>query len=116
MMPFRKRRVARPGVSVPDPQLPPPQRRGSWPSLLTRILTVAAGTLVLVGAVAISFVVFVIVLTALLVIGLYAWWKTRHIRRQLKEQLNAQRPAAPRGDIIEGEVIRKRDSDPPRSS
>jgi len=67
---------------------------------------------VLIGAVAISFVVFVIVLTALVVIGLYLWWKTRHFRRQLKEQLNAQRPAAPRGVTIEGEVIHKQDSEP----
>lgn len=103
-----------------DPRLPPllqsGRRRGSLPTLLTRILTVAAGAVVLIGAVAISFVVFVIVLTALLVIGLYVWWKTRHVRRQLAEQLNARRAeaAAPRGDIIEGEVIRKRDSEEPR--
>jgi hypothetical protein len=39
-------------------------------------------------------------------------WKARHFRRQLAEQLNAQRSGAPRGDTIEGEVIHKRDSDP----
>jgi hypothetical protein len=82
------------------------------PGLFKSILTVAAGALVLIGAVAISFVVFVIVLTALLVVGLYVWWKTRHLRRQLAEQLNAQRSAGPRGDTIEGEVIHKRDSEP----
>jgi hypothetical protein len=100
---------------VHDPRLPPPFRAGRWRgsgNLLTRILTVAAGTLVLIGAVAISFVVFVIVLTAVLVIGLYVWWKSRHFRRQLKEQLNAQRAGAPRGDIIEGEVIRKDEAKP----
>ena len=115
-----------PGVSVHDPRLPPPfqrgRQRGGLPSLLTRILTVAAGALVLIGAVAISFVVFVIVLAALLVIGLYVWWKTRHIRRRLEEQLNAQRSdaqrsdeqraGAPRGETIEGEVLHKRESDP----
>jgi len=106
-------RCAPPVGSVYDPQLPPPRRwRSSSPGILTRILAVAAGTLVLIGAVAISFVVFVIVLTALLVIGLYVWWKTRHFRRQLKEQLNAQRSDTPRGDIIEGEFTRKDDSDP----
>ena len=94
-----------------DPRLPPSGRRSS-PGLFTRILTIAAGALVLVGAVAISFVVFVIVLTALLIVGLYLWWKTRHIRRQLEEKLNASRPAAPRGETIEGEVIHKRDSGP----
>jgi ABC-type bacteriocin/lantibiotic exporter with double-glycine peptidase domain len=101
---------------VHDPRLPPPppsgRRRGFSPGLFTRILTVAAGTLVLIGAVAISFVVFVVVLTALLVIGLYLWWKTRHLRRQLKERMDAQRAGAARGETIEGEAIHKRESDP----
>jgi len=116
--PFDSGAACAPEVSVHDPRLPPPlqsgRRRGSSPGLLTRILAVAVGTIVLIGAVAISFVVFVIVLTALLVIGLYVWWKTRHFRRQLAEQLNAQRPDRPRGETIEGEVIHKSDSDPPQ--
>lgn len=105
-----------PGAPVNDPRLPPLLQSGRRraPGLLARILTVAAGTLVLIGAVAISFVVFVIVLTALLVIGLYVWWKTRHLRRQLAEQLNASRSSEPRGETIEGEVIHKHESDPPQ--
>jgi hypothetical protein len=70
---------------------------------------------VLIGAVAISFVVFVIALAALIVIGLYLWWKTRHIRRHLEEQLSTPPPprsSAPRGETIEGEVIHKHESDP----
>ena len=107
-----------------DPPRPPPllpgRRRSSAPGLLTRIVAIAVGALALVGAVAISFVVFVIVLAALLVIGLYVWWKSRHFRRQLREQLNAQRAGTPRGDIpqgdiIEGEVISRKESDPPRN-
>lgn len=94
------------------PPLPPGRRPGFSPGLLTRILSVAAGAVVLIGAVAISFVVFVVVLTALLVIGLYVWWKTRHLRRQLKEQFDAQRAEVPRGETIEGEVISKRESAP----
>jgi predicted membrane protein len=80
--------------------------------VLKSVLTVAAGALVLIGAVAISFVVFVVVLAALLVFGVYVWWKTRHLRRQIEEQLNAQQSDSPRGETIEGEVLRKRDSDP----
>jgi len=107
-----------PGVLVHDPRLPPPflpaGRGGTWRARLTRILTVAAGTLVLIGAVAISFVVFAIALAVLLVIGLYLWWKSRHIRRQLAEQLNARRSGTPPppGDVIEGEFVRKDESDP----
>jgi hypothetical protein len=98
---------------VHDRRLPPPRRR-SPPGLFTRILAIAGGTLLLIGAVAISFVVFVIVLAGLLVFGLYLWWKTRHLRRQLAEHLNAPRSEPPRGDTIEGEVIHKHDSDPPQ--
>lgn len=74
--------------------------RGSLRSLLTRILTVAAGTLVLISAVTISFVVIVIVLTALIVIGLYVWWKTQDLRCWLEEHMNASRAGAPRGEVI----------------
>jgi hypothetical protein len=82
---------------------------GRWPSLLTRILAIAGGLLVLAGAVAISIVVFAIALAAVLIFGLYFWWKKRDVIRQLRAQM--RRPPAPfnDGDVIEGEVVRKED-------
>lgn len=80
------------------------------PGLLTRILAFAAGVVVLAAAVAISIVVFAVVLAALLLFGIYVWWKTRDLRRQMR----AQRAD---NDVIEGEFIRKDDPDrekPPR--
>jgi Flp pilus assembly protein TadB len=79
---------------------------GRSTGLLTRILTLAGGAVLLVGAIAISIVVFVVVLAAIVVFGLYLWWKTRHIRRQLRARRHDD-------NVIEGEVIRK-DESPPR--
>ena len=70
--------------------------------LFARVLTITAGVAVLIGAVAVSIVVFAIALTGLLIFGLYFWWRTRHVRRQL--QAMRARPA--NDDVIEGEVIR----------
>jgi len=67
------------------------------PSLLTKVLAVVVGVAFLVGAVAISFVLFAIALTGLLIFGVYVWWKTRDLRRELKFRAQG-------GDIIEGEV------------
>jgi Flp pilus assembly protein TadB len=76
-----------------------------FPSLLTRILAVAAGAVVLIGAVAISFVLFTIALAVLVAFGVYVWWKTRHLRRQLKTELPQE------GTVIEGEVNWRKDVD-----
>jgi hypothetical protein len=92
------------------------------PSWLTKILAVTVSAALLVGAIAISLVVFVIALSAVLIFGLYVWWKTRGLRAQIRAQREeALRQASgryegkpPEGDIIEGEVIRepRRDKNP----
>jgi hypothetical protein len=96
------------------PQLTHRGRRsgGGWSGLLTRILAVAGGLLVLAGAVAISLVVFAVALTGLLLFGLYFWWKKRDVIKQMREMhAQMQRPSPyDNGDVIEGEVIRKKDS------
>jgi hypothetical protein len=69
------------------------------PSLLTKVLAVVGGALVLVGAIAVSLVLFAIVLTGVVVFGTYLWWKTRDLRKQLRAR-------ADEASIIEGEVIR----------
>lgn len=74
------------------------------PSLLTKIIAIAGGVVVLAGAVAISLVVLAVVLTVGLVVAIYLWWKTRDVRKQLRER---HRPESREGTIIEGEVIRE---------
>lgn len=75
------------------------------PTLLTKILAVAASAVVLIGAVAISFVLFTIALAVLVAFGVYVWWKTRHLRRQLRTEFPKE------GTVIEGEVNWSKDVD-----
>ena len=92
-----------------NPETPRLDHRGGRssvgaPSLLTKVLAVVVGVAVLVGAVAVSFVLFVVALTGLLIFGVYVWWKTRALRRELR--FRAQGGDVIEGNVIEGEVIR----------
>ncbi|MFO7189314.1 MAG: hypothetical protein DIU74_006465 [Pseudomonadota bacterium] len=64
-------------------------------------LAIAASVVLLIGAVAVSILVFSVVLTAMAVGAVYLWWKTRSIRRQMRAQRRDL-------NIIEGEVVRDR--------
>jgi Flp pilus assembly protein TadB len=69
------------------------------PGFLGKLLAAVAGAVLLVSAFMVSLLVFAVALAgALLLVG-YVWWKTRDLRRQMRE-----RP--PGGHVIEGEVIR----------
>jgi O-antigen/teichoic acid export membrane protein len=73
--------------------------RRRTPGLLSRLLTAGVAIVLLVGALALSLFVIAAGALAAAVAGSYLWWKTRELRRRLREQ--------PRGGrIIEGEVIR----------
>jgi hypothetical protein len=69
------------------------------PGLLSRVLTVVVGVAAVAGAIAISIFVFIAFAIAAVLVGSYLWWKTRALRRRLREQ------PPPGGRIIEGEVI-----------
>jgi len=105
----------------PSKQLP---RQEKGP--IAQLLTVIVGLVALAGAFMFSLVFFAVVAVLVLTFGLYFWWKTRAIRRQIREQMAAQQerntsaqaeggpfasrpaePEAPRaGDVIEGEAVR----------
>jgi hypothetical protein len=53
------------------------------------------------GTIALSIFVFLAVAVAAMLVGGYLWWKTRPLRRQLRER----QPLG--GRIIEGEAIRE---------
>jgi len=73
--------------------------RRRTPGLLSRLLTAGVAIVLLVGTLALSLFVIAAGALAAAVAGSYLWWKTRELRRRLREQ--------PRGGrIIEGEVIR----------
>jgi membrane associated rhomboid family serine protease len=68
------------------------------PSLPVTVLTFASAVVLLVVAFMFSLLAFAILgIVGLLVWG-YLWWKTRELRRQMREQ-------PPGGRVIEGEAI-----------
>ena len=82
---------------------------------VAQLLTVIGGALVLGAAFMFSLVFFAVLAIAGLIFWLYFMWKTRALRRQMREQLDAQAgargPASPppgsaSGEVIEGEAIR----------
>lgn len=87
---------------------------------LAQLLTVIGGALVLGAAFMFSLVFFAVLAIAGLIFWLYFMWKTRALRRQMREQIDAQMGAqssgpatsAPAsGDIIDGEAVRVVDED-----
>lgn len=74
------------------------------PGLLRKLVAAVAGTVVLVGLFMLSIVVLAVVAAVGLAGGIYLWWRTRELRKQLREHARA-RPAG--GRVIDGEVIRE---------
>lgn len=71
--------------------------------LPARILSLVAGVVLLVLALTFSLLLFAVVTAVAAVVGLYLWWKTRDLRRQMREQ-------PPGGRVFEGEVVREPES------
>jgi len=69
------------------------------PSLLGRIAAVLAGAVALVVAFMFSVVALAIVSVVILVGVGYVWWKTRDLRRRLREN-------PPGGRVIDGDALR----------
>lgn len=80
-----------------------PRHQVQRPGLVRKLGAAIAGTLILVGAFMLSIVVLAVVALAGLAGGAYLWWRTRELRKRLREHARA-RPAD--GRIIEGEVMR----------
>lgn len=87
-----------------DPQRPQLGHRTSLGSraqgLVVKALTAVATVVILVGAMAMSIVVFAAAAMLLCVVGLYVWWKLRQLRRQAPSRFVQD-------DVIEGVVVRK---------
>lgn len=75
------------------------------PSLLRKVAALAA-TLVLLGlALVFSVLVLAVVLTAGAIALGYLWWRTRELRKQLRD--HPPGGAVIEGEVIEGEVIER---------
>ncbi|MFM0058402.1 hypothetical protein PQR64_22515 [Paraburkholderia phytofirmans] len=55
-------------------------------SLLAKVLAVVIGAALLVVGFAVSLVMLAVILGAGIVVGGFVWWKTRDLRRQIREQ------------------------------
>lgn len=92
---------------------------GRPPSLWQKIVGGVAMVGVFALALTISVALFAVVLTVGVVVWGYLWWKTRAVRKAIREHLDARMaeggtgpgeapgPAGGQGLIIEGEVIRE---------
>jgi Flp pilus assembly protein TadB len=68
-----------------------------------RILTLALSAILLLAALTFSLVIFAVLAVGGVLVWIYFWWKTRELRRQLRDRpLDVHDD----GQIIEGEVIR----------
>lgn len=70
---------------------------------MAKVLAVVASAVVLVSSIALSLIVFALAFAILLAGGLYLWWKTRALRKQLRTRSPQQ------GVVIEGEIVREPD-------
>jgi Flp pilus assembly protein TadB len=66
---------------------------------MAKVVTVAMAALIVVAAFVFSLLVLAVAAAGGLLIFGYVWWKTRKLRRQLREH-------SPGGRVIEGELIR----------
>lgn len=80
-------------------------------SFVSKVIAIAAAAVLLVGAVVLSIVAFAAIAAALLVVGIYLWWKTRDLRKRMRAANPGGNVA---GNVIEGEVIARevRDLEP----
>lgn len=77
---------------------------------MRKLVAGIVGAAVLVGAFMLSVVMLAALAVAGLVGGSWLWWRTRELRKRIREQAAARAQAD--GHVIEGEVIR--DGEPGR--
>ena len=80
-------------------------------TFLGKVVTFTVGASLVVLALMFSLVGLTVIAIGGVMAGSWLWWKTRDVRKQMKEQAQRQ-PTG--GYIIEGEVIRE--SGPPNKS
>ena len=88
-------------------------RPGTPPTLFRKVAVVVAAVLVTGVALLFSVVLLAVLLAVGVVAGGYVWWRTRALRNQLREQVEAtlaraRATSAPQdqADVIEGEFSR----------
>lgn len=72
------------------------------PGLLAKIFAAMIGTAALIVAFMFSVVALAVVAVIIVIAVIYVWWKTRDLRRNLREN-------PPGGRVIDGDAINDRD-------
>jgi FtsH-binding integral membrane protein len=73
-------------------------------NLAVKGLIVLGGALMVASAFVLSLVFLAIGLGVVVIFGGYLWWKTRELRKQLRERMQAQSHPWSGGHVIEGEA------------
>lgn len=83
-------------------------------SLIGRVFALIASVALIVMGLMFSVVLIAFIVGAALIAWGYLWWKTRALRKQMRERMAAEQRYSEvfkgevfEGEIIEGEVIRK---------
>lgn len=78
---------------------------------LVKASAAVAGGVMLVSAFVLSAVFLAVAIVVLLGFGGYMWWRTRELRKALREQMEEAQaqayPRQPQDDVIEGVVIER---------
>jgi uncharacterized protein (DUF58 family) len=74
--------------------------RPTLAGVLGKALTLVVAAFLAIFAFTVSLIVFAFTLSVGLLAGGYLWWKTRELRRRMREQ-------PPRGRVVEGEAVRE---------
>lgn len=69
-------------------------------SLVGKILALTAGALLLIAAVMFSLLIFAVAAVLGVFVWGYLWWKTRELRRRMRE-------SPPGGRVFDGEAVRE---------
>lgn len=83
---------------------------GKLSGLFGRIVAGIAAAGLVIAAFVFSLIVFAIIAAAGLVLGGWLWWRTRALRRQMREHPPGGNVVE--GEVIEGEVVREPDKGP----
>ena len=73
-------------------------------SLLGQVLALVTGVILLVLGFMFSMVLLAVFVAVGLTLGAWFFWKTRHLRKAMKEAAAMRTPPAD-GDVIEGEAV-----------
>ncbi len=74
-------------------------------SLLGKLLALVAGAILLVLGFMFSLVLLSVFIALALTLGAWFFWKTRHMRKAMREAAATRGPPPTGGDVIEGEAV-----------